>query len=510
MENINFPTDHNSSGEIFQEALADLDDITNRSIAEIDDIADTSSDLTGDESDPEIELNINRLNPEDRIDPIPPPSPPPPLPPLPIFVPIPDIEMADALRDAIHDAFQGVQRASNYPMPLFSGKKGEKPEDHVLRVEDYFEHFNIENENKCREFKKTLTGKARAWASTIANRLPPLAPAADPADRARPWEADGPNPARARIEESMKNLFLTRFATQGRTPEALYAEWQNLKFDPQKDDIEDFMRDVKKIADGLGYGDGAVLMAVKGALPIEIQNLTITIDDIDQLRTFLIKVFDNPRMRATYGGTKESPGTSSGAFAAATAVAEPYDPGMTSLWNKLNSIESKFNKFSVSDTRHPNARQYKPQVTPKRGRGHGQGQNRGRSQDDQNFNRTDYRPNRSYNNDGRNRGNQTRGNNRGNYTPRGRGRSYDKSPNVNRPRIASRTPNKDSGRCFYCKELGHFIRRCQKKAEDERRQNYREMHEVQDQDEDFPAQLDVIQEEDYLESESNVFNILNS
>ena len=505
MGGVNFPTDHNSSGEIFQEALADLDDITNRSIAEIDDTASTSSE---DESDPEIELNINRPHPEpERIDLVPPPPPPPPLP-IPAL--LPGIGMAEDLRNAIQEAFQGVQRASNYPMPLFSGKKGEKPEDHVLRVEDYFEHYNIENENKCREFKKTLTGKARAWASTIPNRLPALAPAADPADRARPWEAEGENPARARIEESMKNLFLTRFATQGRTPEALYAEWQNLKFDPLKDDIEDFMRDVKKIADGLGYGDGAVLMAVKGALPIEIQNLTITIDAIDQLRTFLIKVFDNPRMRATYGGTKEGSGTSTGAFAAATAVAEPYDPGMSSLWDKLNSIESKFNKFSVSDPRHPNARQYKPHVTPKRGRGRGQGQNRNHLRDDQTFDRSGYRPNRSYSNDGRNRGNQTRGNTRGNYTPRGRGRSYDKSPTVNRPRIASRTPNKDSGRCFYCKELGHFIRRCHKKAEDERRQNYREMHEIEDQHADFPDQLDVIQEEDFLESESDVLNVLNN
>ena len=63
MGSVNFPTDHNSSGEIFQEALADLDGITNRSIAEIDDIASTSSE---DESDPEIELNINRPHPDTR------------------------------------------------------------------------------------------------------------------------------------------------------------------------------------------------------------------------------------------------------------------------------------------------------------------------------------------------------------------------------------------------------------------------------------------------------------
>ena len=31
-----------------------------------------------------------------------------------------------------------------------------------------------------------------------------------------------------------------------------------------------------------------------------------------------------------------------------------------------------------------------------------------------------------------------------------------------------RTPNKDDKRCFYCQEIGHFIDRCYKKAQDQR------------------------------------------
>ena len=67
---------------------------------------------------------------------------------------------------------------------------------------------------------------------------------------------------RADVEKSLKHLFLTRFAVQRRTPEALYTEWQNLTYDPAKDDIEDFVRDVKKLAEQLGYGDTTALMAV--------------------------------------------------------------------------------------------------------------------------------------------------------------------------------------------------------------------------------------------------------
>ena len=42
-------------------------------------------------------------------------------------------------------------------------------------------------------------------------------------------------------------------------------------------------------------------MAVKGAMPLDLQNLILGMDDLDALKNFLIKVFDNPRMKQTYG-----------------------------------------------------------------------------------------------------------------------------------------------------------------------------------------------------------------
>ena len=97
---------------------------------------------------------------------------------------------------------------------------------------------------------KMLTGKARAWADTMKEGADlPVYQVADPA-------------VRADREKSLKHLFLTSFPVQGRTSEALYAEWQNLTYDPAKDDIEDFVRDVRKLAEQLGYGNTAALMAV--------------------------------------------------------------------------------------------------------------------------------------------------------------------------------------------------------------------------------------------------------
>ena len=108
----------------------------------------------------------------------------------------------------------------------------------------------------------------------------------------------GPDPEEER--QTLRYQFITRFAPQGQTPEALYAEWQNLSFNPSKDDIEEFIDDMRELSEKLVYGARATLMAVKGAMPLDLQNLILGMDDLDALKNFLIKVFDNPRMKQTY------------------------------------------------------------------------------------------------------------------------------------------------------------------------------------------------------------------
>ena len=46
----------------------------------------------------------------------------------------------------------------------------------------------------------------------------------------------------------MKSLFLARWQLKDRMPQTFYMEWQNLKFDLAKDDIEDFCNDVENLA----------------------------------------------------------------------------------------------------------------------------------------------------------------------------------------------------------------------------------------------------------------------
>ena len=111
-----------------------------------------------------------------------------------------------AFRKAIVDAFQEANRNSLYPMPTFAGKKGDKPEDHTLRFEDYALHYDIGLARQSQEFVKTLSGKARAWVDTTKDGADwPLYEAAAPA-------------ARADMEKSLKHLFSNVLRHSGKNP----------------------------------------------------------------------------------------------------------------------------------------------------------------------------------------------------------------------------------------------------------------------------------------------------
>ena len=81
----------------------------------------------------------------------------PPPPPYPIMGDV------NALKNAIKDAFKDTCGV-NVPLPQFHVKRGEKPEQHCLTVEDYFKALKItENADKKAKFKATLCGKASQW-----------------------------------------------------------------------------------------------------------------------------------------------------------------------------------------------------------------------------------------------------------------------------------------------------------------------------------------------------------
>ena len=71
--------------------------------------------------------------------------------------------------EAFTKTLKNINQSPAIPLPVFKGKKGEDPEDHFLKVEDYFgAHQITEQDNKIRRFKDTLFETARKWAQTLS------------------------------------------------------------------------------------------------------------------------------------------------------------------------------------------------------------------------------------------------------------------------------------------------------------------------------------------------------
>ena len=69
------------------------------------------------------------------------------------------------LVDALTTTLKNINQSSTIPLPVFKGKKGEHPEDHILKVEDYFEIHDIKvDATKVKRFKDTLFKMAGKWA----------------------------------------------------------------------------------------------------------------------------------------------------------------------------------------------------------------------------------------------------------------------------------------------------------------------------------------------------------
>ena len=386
----------------------------------------------------------------------------------------PDSDMAvtSATKDlieALTKTLKNINQSSTIPLPVFKGKKGEDPEDHILKVEDYFGLHQIDDQqDKIKRFKDTLFETARKWAQTLNYTEEVVKFDYDPA-----IEDDK--------KASMKYLFLRRFAKEGRTLEAAYSAWGSLTFDPNKDDIEQFIQKVEELAKKLGYNEDAQVMAVKSVLPRDVYGICMTYKTLKELKTFLIDLFTNPKMREAVPGTASvsgEPGVFSIGQHVENKVVNPTIADVSKIHQDMNALQVRFNKISSADFRSKTTKPWKPEVTPPkrrggfdRGRGGKQYENAYRNNRFKNENDGQSRDTSQRDNAGnfRNRG-QGRGRFKGNFRGKGRGRGgFDKSPNVRRPRVASKTVDKDKMRCHYCNEFGHFNRECSKKTRDEKK-----------------------------------------
>ena len=420
-------------------------------------------------------------------------------------------ELADALTEKLKD----IGRHPTVPLPQFKGKKGEDPNDHCMKVEDYFAMFNItSDEDQKRRFLETLAEKARRWASTIN------------IDELKSYRYDEKEPEEEK-EKTFKWLFIKRFAKEGRTTHAAFEAWKNLKFDPAKDDVEEFMTTIKNLASTLAFNEEAQVMAIKSNMPRDVYGLCMQYQKLDELKKFLIELFENIRMKSAMPSITmevETSAFSIGEFVNNDVVSATSDD-IGKLKNEISALQFKVRRMLPSDSRNkPNPKPWKPEVTPPRRKGNAfRGRSfrqndmgrRDNSNSDQNSNNSRDRNFGNRNQLGNNNGNRkpfgNRGQNNGNFggNQRGRGRGrFDTSPNVRRPRVASKPVNKDKGRCFYCNEFGHFAKECPKKIEDERNKRYSRMDTDYHQDGQYSDYDDTgLFTDDY---DDEVFATLNS
>ena len=352
--------------------------------------------------------------------------------------PIPTMSTVKELADALTDKLKDISRYPTIPLPQFRGKKGEDPNDHCMKVEDYFAMFNITtDEDQKKRFLETLFEKARHWASTIKE------------DELKSYKYDETE-TKEEKEKTFKWLFIKRFVKEGRMTHAAFEAWRNLKFDPAKDDVEEFMTNIKNLAATLAFNEEAQVMAIKSNMPRDIYGLCMQYDKLDELKKFLVELFENPRMKSAVPSITAEADTSAfsmGKFVNNDVVSATSED-IGKLKNEISALQFKVRRMMPSDSRNkPNTKPWKPEVTPPRrkgsnfrGRGFRQNDSGRRDNNSSGLNNNSNRDrnfsnrNQSGNNNGNRKpfGNrdQNNGNFGGNQRGRGRGRSrFDTSPN---------------------------------------------------------------------------------
>ena len=273
---------------------------------------------------------------------------------------VPTMTTVKELADALTDKLKDIGRHPTIPLPQFKGKKGEDPNDHCMKVEDYFAMFNItSDEDQKRRFLETLAEKARCWASMIN------------IDELKSYRYDEKEPKEEK-EKTFKWLFIKRFAKEGRTTHAAFEAWKNLKFDPAKDDVEEFMTTIKNLASTLAFNEEAQVMAIKSNMPRDIYGLCMQYEKLDKLKKFLIELFENPRMKSAMPlitAEVETSAFSIGEFVNNDVVSATSD-GIGKLKNEISALQFKVRRMMPSDSRNkPNPKPWKPEVTPPRRKG---------------------------------------------------------------------------------------------------------------------------------------------
>ena len=117
-----------------------------------------------------------------------------------------------------------------------------------------------------------------------------------------------------------------------------------LSFDSSKDDIEEFINEVKNLARRLGYNEQAQVMAIKNHLPLELYNNCLTINDLKDLTDFLVKVYNNPKMKEKLG-IKDKATSTLGVTTPAFCMSQSLDTHIVDSSGEIGKLKAEIGEL---------------------------------------------------------------------------------------------------------------------------------------------------------------------
>ena len=342
--------------------------------------------------------------------------------------------------------------------PKYAGKPEEDAEAHLLRMNNWMDTHDFQDQIKVQRFCLTLVGEDRLWYESL-----------------RPINVDW---------EGLQNMFRQQYSKIGNTREQLFHAWQSFHFDEHTEIIDAYVNHIRQEVTLLGYQEPQVLEVFKNTIPTKLYWVLFPIADLRLAVETPKRILTKEKIDKQLAGQ-----TSSTPF---MNVRDGLSKKVT--FNAMDDFEQKIDRLRVMMGKlvtedEGQSKLFKPQVyQPNRGRNqnrdnyHGRFRNnnayRGHPTYNQNFR---GRAKGSFNNRGHCRyntqGNQRYRNNYNNYRRNGyrgqdyhrnrsrsldrqvRGRRNDSSESNGRSRPGSRaSTNGDRIRCFECRDYDHFAR----------------------------------------------------
>ena len=129
----------------------------------------------------------------------------------------------------------------------------------------------------------------------------------------------------------------------------------------------------KNLANRLGYNEQAQVMAIRNHLPLELYHNCLTIDNLKDLTEFLVKVYDNPKMKEKLEIRGKTAGTSR-VTTHAFSMGQSMDTHFMDSSGGIGKLKAEIGELKYriheSTTAPKNREQkYKPEITPPMRRG---------------------------------------------------------------------------------------------------------------------------------------------